>query len=243
MPIGINKVDGSMHVLFPKNQPLPDYKTRTLTTSKDNQRSIMLKIYQGEASLCADNELLGTFVFSGIRPAPKGKVQIEVTFHIDSEGILNLTARDKSTGQTVESTLKLGKSGGVEVIGGTPAPTAEKPESQPGFIAPPLLPFTMPTSSLASSIGGAPPAGPAEALLPSETTMEEAKPDSMRPAEAAPAVKADVAVKQSPAEVAADPHADDKTERAPLRPLVVAPAQTSGWASFVSWCKGIFGGN
>ena len=110
MPIGINKVDGSMHVLFQKNQPLPDYKTRTLTTSKANQKSIMLRIYQGESRMVEDNELLGTFVFSGIRPAPKGKVQIEVTFHIDSEGILNLTAKDKGTGQTVASTLKIGKS-------------------------------------------------------------------------------------------------------------------------------------
>ena len=74
----------------------------------------MLKIYQGESEFCADNEMLGTFVFSGIRAAPKGKVQIEVTFHIDSEGILNLTARDKATGQTVESTLKLGKGGSGE---------------------------------------------------------------------------------------------------------------------------------
>ena len=109
MAIGINKVDGTMHVLFAKNQPLPDYKTRTLTTSKTNQRSIMLRIYQGESKLVAENELLGTFVFSGLREAPKGQVKIEVTFHIDSEGILNLTARDIDTGQLVESRLKLGK--------------------------------------------------------------------------------------------------------------------------------------
>jgi len=109
MAIGINKVDGTMHVLFAKNQPLPDYKTRTLTTSKTNQRSIMLRIYQGESKMVAENELLGTFVFSGLREAPKGQVKIEVTFHIDSEGILNLTARDIDTGQLVESRLKLGK--------------------------------------------------------------------------------------------------------------------------------------
>ena len=109
MAIGINKVDGTMHVLFAKNQPLPDYKTRMLTTSKDNQRSIMLRIYQGESKMVAENELLGTFVFSGLREAPKGQVKIEVTFHIDSEGILNLTARDVDTGQLVESRLKLGK--------------------------------------------------------------------------------------------------------------------------------------
>ncbi len=108
MPIGLGRADGALHVLFKKNQPLPDYKTRKLTTSKDNQRSIMLRLYQGEERLVADNELLGTFVFSGLRPAPKGEVKIEVTFHIDSEGILNLSARDRGTGQTVESKLKLG---------------------------------------------------------------------------------------------------------------------------------------
>jgi molecular chaperone DnaK len=109
MAIGINKVDGTMHVLFAKNQPLPDYKTRVLTTSKDAQRSIMLRIYQGESKLVAENELLGTFVFSGLREAPKGQVKIEVTFHIDSEGILNLTARDIDTGQLVESKIKFVK--------------------------------------------------------------------------------------------------------------------------------------
>ena len=138
MPIGINKVDGTMHVLFEKNQPLPDYKTRTLTTSKDNQRSIMLRLYQGESKLVEENELLGTFVFSGIRPAKKGDVQIEVTFHIDSEGILNLTARDKATSQTVESTLRLG--GGKKPSGGGRRRAPKQPAAPP-------TPFNMPTQS------------------------------------------------------------------------------------------------
>ncbi len=149
MPIGINKVDGTMHVLFQKNQPLPDYKTRTLTTSKANQRSIMLRLYQGESTMVAENELLGTFVFSGIRPAPKGKVQIEVTFHIDSEGILNLTARDKATGQTVESTLKLGKKRkrDDEQEKKAAAEEAKAPAAPPS-------PLNMPTSAIAREIAG-----------------------------------------------------------------------------------------
>ena len=109
MAIGINKVDGTMHTLFGKNQPLPDQKTRVLTTSKVNQRSIMLRIYQGESERVAENDLLGTFVFAGLRDAPKGAVKIEVTFHINSEGILNITARDMDTGELVESQLELGK--------------------------------------------------------------------------------------------------------------------------------------
>ncbi len=164
MAIGINKVDGSMHVLFPKNQPLPDYKTRTLTTSKDNQRSIMLRIYQGESSACVENELLGTFVFSNIRTAPKGKVQVEVTFHIDSEGILNLTARDKSTGQTVESTLKLGKVGDDKPKRAEPEETA-LPPSQP-------FAFTMPQPTMAAVLGGEPtePRGNLVSEIRTETT-------------------------------------------------------------------------
>jgi len=159
MPIGINKVDGTMHVLFHKNQPLPDYKTRTLTTSKDNQKSILLRIYQGESRRVEDNELLGTFVFSGIRSAPRGQVHIEVTFHIDSEGILNLSARDKTTGKSVASALKLGKRKDAPARKRTAAarpgtatrpPAASMPEqarASDGGIS-------MPTSSLAASISG-----------------------------------------------------------------------------------------
>ncbi len=245
MPIGINKVDGSMHVLFPKNQPLPDYKTRTLTTSKDNQRSIMLRIYQGEAQLCADNELLGTFVFSGIRPAPRGKVQIEVTFHIDSEGILNLTARDKGTGQTVESTLKLGKSGGVEVVGGSSVPTAAKREDEVTPMAdPPPLPLTMPVSGLASQLGApevdaAPPGDGAATVRPgtrapplgNAQTMPEHRADLERLEQAQPVPK----VEEKPA-----PKVEEKP---PAKPPAALPAvQPSVWARFMAWCKGLFGG-
>jgi len=139
MAIGINKVDGTMHVLFAKNQPLPDYKTRMLTTSKDNQRSIMLRIYQGESKYVAENELLGTFVFSGLREAPKGQVKIEVTFHIDSEGILNLTARDVDTGQLVESRLKLGKDDEPR-----PSRKKKKKKKKKDEPAKPLSPLNMP---------------------------------------------------------------------------------------------------
>jgi len=141
MAIGINRTDGTMHVLFPKNQPLPDYKTRTLTTSKDDQRSIMLRIYQGESQYTNENELLGTFVFSGLREAPKGQVKIEVTFHIDSEGILNLTARDLDTGQTVESRLKLGKDEA------SPSSATRRKRKKTAEVTPPPAPLSMPVQS------------------------------------------------------------------------------------------------
>jgi molecular chaperone DnaK len=219
MPIGINKVDGTMHVLFPKNQALPDYKTRTLTTSKDNQRSIMLRIYQGENALCADNEMLGTFVFSGIRAAPKGKVQIEVTFHIDSEGILNLTARDKATGQTVESTLKVGK-GAADAREEGPPPVAETPATAQSPQAPVSL--TMGASSIAQAIHGEAPA-PA----PAERAATEAAP---APADSAAAPSASAT--PPPASVAGK-------EETVAPPPATAPSlldRVSGWF------KGLFGG-
>ncbi len=111
VPIGINKPDGTMHILFPQNMPLPARKTKVLTTSKDNQKTLVLRMYQGDSMLVADNDLLGSFVFYGLRDGPKGDVRLEVTFHIDSEGILNLSARDKDTGETIQSRIKLERPG------------------------------------------------------------------------------------------------------------------------------------
>ena len=245
MPIGINKVDGRMHVLFPKNQPLPDYKTRTLTTSKENQRSIMLKIYQGESDVCLENELLGTFVFSGIRAAPKGKVQIEVTFHIDSEGILNLNARDKQTGQTVESTLKLGKGAAdAEAPASVPltrgpaganarpaakaaAAASPPPPSRPAAPAAPA-PFRMPQSTLAPAPVGAQP----ETVIP-EDALEPIN-DTTSPA--------DAAAEATPVEPLRPPAYPPGMPRPLPTPPPVA-AETSTLMSRVSsWFKGLFGG-
>src|SRR5690606_13596230 len=113
---------------------------------KDDQRSIMLKIYQGESKFVQDNELLGTFVFSGVRPAQRGQVKVEVTFHIDSEGILNLTARDRDTGQLVESRLRLGKDEG----GG--APKKRKKKKKDEAPAPPPTPLSMPNANLGPTL-------------------------------------------------------------------------------------------
>ncbi len=146
MAIGINKTDGTMHVLFAKNQPLPDYKTRTLTTSKDNQRSIMLRIYQGESKYIAENDMLGTFVFSGLREALRGEVKIEVTFHIDSEGILNLTARDIATGTLVESRLKLGKESEQAPRPSNLPKKKRREELAPAAVPPPALDIAMQSS-------------------------------------------------------------------------------------------------
>jgi molecular chaperone DnaK len=108
MAIGIAKPNGLMHPLFKRNHTLPCSKSLMLTTHEDGQRSIILRLYQGDASKASANASLGTFVFSGLRNAPKGGVRVEITLHIDSEGIVNLSARDTDTDQSVESRLKLG---------------------------------------------------------------------------------------------------------------------------------------
>ena len=261
MPIGINKVDGSMHVLFQKNQPLPDYKTRTLTTSKDNQRSIMLRIYQGEAVVCADNELLGTFVFNNIRAAPKGKVQIEVTFHIDSEGILNLTARDKQTGQTVESTLKLGKSGEgdkEEKLSTKPPAPSEPAATEPAAPAPPPMAFTMPQSSIAASLGSDAAAPPAPVMPPAPPPPAPADGDHVvkRPAAARAAEEKTDHAEALRAETTATVTRGEttRTERAPapsakpaaepptFTPSAASPPADGLWGKVTAWFKGMFGG-
>ena len=225
MAIGINKSDGTMHVLFAKNQPLPDYKTRTLTTSKDGQRSIMLRIYQGESKYVADNELLGTFVFQGLREAPRNEVKIEVTFHIDSEGILNLIARDIQTGQLVESRLKLGKdSEAPRPQGAAPKKPKRKREDE-GAAPSPSLDMPM-TSSLARQMGGveSPPMGPLSRATP-----------AMLPETAAPIHEPTAPAADRPRPAPAAPHPPAAKASRP------APAPTSLLAAIGAWFRSLFG--
>ena len=227
MPIGINKVDGTMHVLFNKNQPLPDYKTRTLTTSKDNQRSIMLRLYQGDSKMCDENEQLGTFIFSGIRPAPKGQVQIEVTFHIDSEGILNLTAKDKATGQTVQQTLQMGGNitpGGKSSKVKTAASKPKKPAAKPGVAPSPL----MMGSSLANSVA---PAGGEDP--PSDVSDVPSEPQAVTAEDTAAAAEPTATAPKAPAPAASTTPTTPSTAVTPVKP----PEKKGFWA----WLKSLFG--
>ncbi|MFT4623771.1 MAG: molecular chaperone DnaK [Myxococcota bacterium] len=214
MAIGINKVDGSMHVLFAKNQPLPDYKTRTLTTSKSNQRSIMLRIYQGESKYVAENELLGQFVFSGLRQAPRGQVKIEVTFHIDSEGILNLTARDIDTGKLVESRLKLGKDADEK--------KRRRRKKRKSATPPPIAPLDMPVQSSLARTPVSPPSVPTPQAVSSV-------PQNAEPAPLGPP---------------SSPQPQPQPSTPPVAPAPPAPpAPPMGIVSrFLAWLAGLFGG-
>jgi molecular chaperone DnaK len=161
IPIGIQGPDGAMHNLFGKNERLPARRSCTLTTSKDRQLSIMLRIYQGEHEAVEDNDLLGTFVFSGLRNAAAGQVRLDVSFDLDSEGNLRIGAQDSDTDDRVESYMKVHPSGRPP----PPRPRQKRRLAGRSTIGddellppgPPPMPIAMPSSSLAQNIeGGAP---------------------------------------------------------------------------------------
>lgn len=99
LTLGIETVGGVMQPLITRNTKIPANTSKQFTTIVDNQTSVCVKVYEGERSMTADNNLLGQFVLSGIPPKPKEVPKIDVTFDIDADGILNVNARDTSTGK------------------------------------------------------------------------------------------------------------------------------------------------
>ncbi|MHB8878761.1 MAG: Hsp70 family protein, partial [Myxococcaceae bacterium] len=110
MAIGLEKAGGSFHTVFPRNAPIPNAKQVTATTSYDQQGELMMRIFQGDNEQVARNELLGEFTFSGIRPERAGKVQVEITFDVNIEGILTMYARDPATGRDMKTTVRVTQS-------------------------------------------------------------------------------------------------------------------------------------
>jgi len=105
LSLGIETLGGIMTKLISRNTTIPTKKSQVFSTAADGQTAIEVKIYQGERELVRDNKLLGNFNLVGIPPAPKGVPQIEITFDIDADGIVNVSAKDKATNKDQSMTI------------------------------------------------------------------------------------------------------------------------------------------
>jgi molecular chaperone DnaK len=111
LTLGIETMGGIMDAVIPKNTTIPKKESKVYSTASDNQPSVLVEVYQGERPMSRDNKKIGEFHLDGLPPAPRGVPQIEVTFDIDANGILNVSAKDKGTGK--EKQIRIENSSGM----------------------------------------------------------------------------------------------------------------------------------
>jgi molecular chaperone DnaK len=111
LSLGIETLGGVFTRLIDRNTTIPTKKSQVFSTAEDNQTAVTIRVFQGEREMAQDNKLLGQFDLVGIPPAPRGMPQIEVTFDIDANGIVNVTAKDKATNK--EQQIRIQASGGL----------------------------------------------------------------------------------------------------------------------------------
>jgi len=111
LSLGIETLGGVFTRLIERNTTIPTRKSQVFSTAEDNQQAVTIRVFQGEREMAADNKLLGQFDLMGIPPAPRGVPQVEVTFDIDANGIVNVSAKDKATNK--EQQIRIQASGGL----------------------------------------------------------------------------------------------------------------------------------
>jgi molecular chaperone DnaK len=112
LSLGIETLGGVFSKLIPRNTTIPTKKSQVYSTAADNQTQVTITVFQGEREIARDNKLLGNFDLVGVPPSPRGIPQIEVTFDIDANGIVNVSASDKSTGKV--QSIVIQSSGGLD---------------------------------------------------------------------------------------------------------------------------------